>query len=226
VSIQFQAWLCATAREQQVNVTPSLKSIAVLSTIELQSLPTHKMKRLFITLYTLFLVCICSAGERGVPATYGILNFGQVDQRLYRGAQPDEGGFANLKTLGIKTIINLRMANDVFKDELALVEKNAMVYTNVPMTGIGRPTDEQIHLILSLIENLPSPIFIHCQHGCDRTGTVVACYRIKHNGWTAATALQEARTYGLSIFERGMRSYVFDFAKPPQFSDTLLSAKK
>jgi protein tyrosine/serine phosphatase len=183
------------------------------------------MKRLLLGLYPFLVISICSAGQRGVPPSCGIVNFGCVDQRVYRGAQPDEAGLASLKELGIKTIINLRMANDVLKTELGLVEKNSMVYTNVPMTGIGRPTDEQIHLILSLIESLPSPVFIHCEHGCDRTGTIVACYRIKHEGWSATTALQEAKTYGLSFFERGMRSYIVDFAKSAKSNDTLLSKK-
>jgi protein tyrosine/serine phosphatase len=166
-----------------------------------------------LSLTALLAVAICVAGERGVPANLGILNFGRVDERVYRGAQPDEQALAKLKDLGIKTIINLRMPNDILKEEPVRALENTMVYTNVPMTGVGKPTDEQIHQVLSLLETLPTPIFIHCEHGCDRTGTVVACYRIKHSNWSAEAALREAKLYGLSPFERGMRSYILSFPK-------------
>jgi protein tyrosine/serine phosphatase len=70
-----------------------------------------------------------------------------------------------------------------------------------------------VSTLLTLIETLPAPVFIHCLHGCDRTGTIVACYRIKHHSWSSRTALEEARKYGLSKFERGMRNYILDFGK-------------
>lgn len=171
-------------------------------------------------------VTLCVAGERGVPSNYGILNFGLVDERVYRGAQPDEPAMARLKELGIKTIINLRMPNDVLKEEPVRALGYAMVYTNVPMTGVGKPTDEQINQILSLLETLPTPIFIHCEHGCDRTGTVIACYRIKHSNWSADAALREAKAYGLSPFERGMRSCILDFPKSLKKETPALAVKK
>jgi len=184
------------------------------------------MKRWIFVLCPIFAITVCFAGERGVPASCGVLNFGRVDDSVYRGGQPDEVGLEGLKQLGIKTIINLRMANDAFKTEAELARNHSMVYTNVPMTGIGRPSDEQINLVLSLIKTLPSPVFIHCQHGCDRTGTVIACYRIKHDAWSANSALQEAKRYGLSFFERGMRAYVLDFAKAIKPDAPTLTAKK
>lgn len=166
-----------------------------------------------------------------MPASCGITNFGRVDERVYRGAQPDGIGMASLKQLGIKSIINLRMSNDVLNAELEQARNYSILYTNVPLAGFGRPTDEQIRQVLSLIDTLPSPVFIHCQHGCDRTGTIIACYRIKHDGWSSDTALQEAKRYGLSFFERGMRGYVIDFAKVqkpvyPALGAPTLEAKK
>jgi protein tyrosine/serine phosphatase len=189
----------------------------------------QKMRRCLASLVSLSSVLastLCVAGERGVQANYGILNFGVVDERVYRGAQPDEPAMVKLKELGIKTIINLRMPNDVLKEEPIRALGYAMVYTNVPMTGVGKPTDEQINQILSLLETLPTPIFIHCEHGCDRTGTVVACYRIKHSNWSADAAFREAKAYGLSPFERGMRSYILGFSKSPKKETPALAVKK
>lgn len=152
------------------------------------------------------------AGRRGLPAQEGIYNFGKVSEGLYRGAQPDEAGIQNLKRLGIKTIVNLRMPDDVLSGEETQAHANGITYTNVPLRGLGRPTDEQVKNVLALIETLPAPVFVHCQHGCDRTGTIVACYRIQHDKWLSETALDEAGHYGMSPFERGMRKFVKEFA--------------
>jgi protein tyrosine phosphatase (PTP) superfamily phosphohydrolase (DUF442 family) len=156
---------------------------------------------------------VCAAGQRGVPAAEGIGNFGQVNERLYRGAQPDASAMRGLKRLGVGSIINLRMTNEAWKAEAAEAQANGMVYTNVPLSGIHRPGEEQVRKILGLIETLPAPVFIHCQYGCDRTGTIIACYRIEHDQWSGEAALQEARRYGMSKLGRGMRKFVIGFAK-------------
>ena len=168
-------------------------------------------------------ISACVGGERGLPAQNGIINFGQVNEHLYRGAQPDAAALENLKKLGVKTVINLRMSNDIWKDEEAQARCNGILCTNVPLRGMGRPTDEQINLVLSLINNSAGPVFIHCQHGCDRTGTIVACYRIKHDNWSVEQALAEAKRYGMSRFELGMKRYVTSFSKRNQTE--LASAK-
>lgn len=159
----------------------------------------------------LLLITLPAAGERGLPPSEGIRNFGKINDRLYRGAQPDAAGIRNLARLGIKSIINLRLTNDVWKAEAAEASASGITYTNFPLKGVGRPTDAQVAALLALIDNLPAPVFIHCQHGCDRTGTIIACYRIRHAGWLNQAALEEARKYGISKFEFGMIHYIRDF---------------
>ncbi len=156
---------------------------------------------------------VAGAAPRGLPAQEGILNFGQVSERLYRGAQPDTNAIYSLKRLGIKTIINLRTSTSTANTEAAAARAAGLVYTNFPLSGIHGPKAEQVRQVLAAIESLPGPVFIHCAHGCDRTGTIVACYRIQHDNWSAETALQEADRYGLSRFERGMRSYIAEFGR-------------
>jgi tyrosine-protein phosphatase SIW14 len=156
---------------------------------------------------------LAGAWQRGLSPSEGIVNFGKVNDSLYRGAQPDAVGISNLKKLGIKTILNLRMTNEVWKSEEANAHANGLIYTNVPMNGVGRPTPEQVAKALALIETLPSPVFVHCKYGCDRAGTIIACYRIQHYHWSSEAALQEARHYGISMFAWGMKKYIVEFGK-------------
>jgi len=143
----------------------------------------------------------------------GITNFARVNDSLYRGAQPNGEGIKSLARLGIRTIINLRMTNDVRFAEEPEARALGITYTNVPMSGIGRPTDEQVAKVLLLIETSTAPVFVHCQHGADRTGTIIACYRIRHDQWPSKQALHEAKQYGMSPLEIGMKHYVVDFGK-------------
>jgi tyrosine-protein phosphatase SIW14 len=154
----------------------------------------------------------CLAGSRGLPPSEGITNFGRVNEFIFRGAQPDGPAVGHLKSLGVKSIINLRVTDENTKSEGLQALANGLVYTNVPLAGLGRPTDEQVAKILALIDTLPKPVYVHCKHGCDRTGTVIACYRISHDHWTTDNALDEAGKYGMSRFERGMREYILNFA--------------
>ncbi|SPE52241.1 Protein tyrosine/serine phosphatase (modular protein) [Verrucomicrobia bacterium] len=170
-------------------------------------------RNLGLAVAVLFLATACRAGERGMPTQEGIGNFGRVNDVVLRGAQPHAAELKSLKRLGVKTIINLRMTNEVWKAEEAEARANGMAYFNVPMSGLGRPTDEQVRKVLAIIASSSGPVFVHCEHGCDRTGTVIACYRIVHDQWRGDAALREAEEYGLSRYERGMKGYIADFAK-------------
>lgn len=141
-------------------------------------------------------------------------NFHRVSARLFRGGQPRSGGIRKLAALGVNTIINLR--DD---DEREIIEEReaqaaGLRYFNVPFKRLGRPTDAQIERALSLIaapEN--DVVFVHCEHGSDRTGTVIAVYRIGHDGWTHEQAKREAKRHGMKFWQRGMKSYIDDYSR-------------
>ena len=148
---------------------------------------------------------------RGAAVTNDIANFSQVNDELYRGAQPDLKAMQQLKVLGVKSVINLQMTNYVWKGEPAAAAAGSMVYTNIPFAPLSAPTDAQITSVLAAISSMPKPVFVHCQYGCDRTGMVIACYRIQHDHWANSKALKEAEAHGFSRFEVEMRDYIMHF---------------
>lgn len=144
----------------------------------------------------------------------GLPNFHLVNTQLYRGAQPHSVGFLKLKELGVKTIINLRASDDKAVKEKIEAEKVGMRYFNIPLERLGKPSDDQIDEILSIINAKENqPVFIHCHKGQDRTGTVIAIYRITHDQWTAEDALREAEKYGMKFWQLGMKDYIREYSR-------------
>jgi uncharacterized protein (TIGR01244 family) len=144
-------------------------------------------------------------------------NFHQVNENLYRGAQPQSGGLKKLSELGIKTVINLRGASEDTRKEQAEVEASGMRYFNIPMPSLGRPTDEQVERALAIIDARENwPVFVHCQRGADRTGLIVAAYRISHESWTDEQAITEAKRFGLAGIQFRKKGYISDYYKRRQ----------
>jgi protein tyrosine/serine phosphatase len=133
----------------------------------------------------------------------GVRNFHRVSDLLYRGGQPSDEGFRNLAQLGVKTVIDLRRGDEHSTEhEQQTVEAAGMQYVNVPMLGIVAPSEGQIAEILELLDS-KEPVFGHCLEGKDRTGVVIASYRIAHDGWTNTAALHEANSYGNALVRVG-----------------------
>jgi len=146
------------------------------------------------------------------PSYAELPNFYKVSERLYRGGQPKGGGIKRLAGLGIKTIINLRGPDELARGEEAEAKAAGLSYFSIPLPGLSRPTHEQVSRVMAIIEAQENgPVFIHCKRGSDRTGTIVAVYRIAHDEWTANQAMSEARNFGLSWMEFGMKDYVSDY---------------
>jgi tyrosine-protein phosphatase SIW14 len=160
-------------------------------------------------------LCLSSVLAQSLEPRYPELpNFHQVNQGLYRGAQPRAEGMRRLAALGVKTVLNLRAADERSRAEEMEAREVGLRYFNIPMEGLDRPGDEEVARALALInDGANQPVFVHCKRGADRTGTVIAIYRITHDGWTGDAALREAKHYGLSWVEFGMKDYIKDYAR-------------
>jgi protein tyrosine/serine phosphatase len=165
------------------------------------------IKAVFVSV--LFLARIVAAAEL---APQHVRNFGQVSETLYRGGSPTDEALRELKALGVSMVIDLRQDGRDREEEKRKVEQLGIHYEHIPMRSITAPTHAEIQQALSLIlQNPKSKTFVHCLRGKDRTGTVIACYRIQHDGWDNRRALEEAKEYGMSHLEWAMQSFILHF---------------
>lgn len=131
-----------------------------------------------------------------VVASPGLPNLHRVSASLYRSAQPSREGFALLESRPslangdrpINTVVSLR----VFNDDPSLVEDSSGLRLEEISFKTWHPEDEDVIRFLR-IATTPAlqPVLVHCRHGSDRTGLMVAIYRIVVEGWTKAQATDE-----------------------------------
>ena len=127
--------------------------------------------------------------EKGVP------NFGEVTPTLYRGGLLNTAGLKALAKLGINVVVDTH-AND--SSEEKTVKSLGMEYVAIPW-HCPWPRDEVFARFLKLLrESKGKKVFVHCRLGDDRTGMMVAAYRMADEGWTADEAMNEMKTFGFT----------------------------
>ncbi len=117
----------------------------------------------------------------------GLPNFHQVSDILYRGAQPEDEGFAELKKLGIQTVVNLRSLHS----DRSECEEAELDYVKINCQAWEAEEEEVVDFLKVLADPDRRPVFVHCQHGADRTGMMVAVYRVIAQGWSKEDAIAE-----------------------------------
>jgi tyrosine-protein phosphatase SIW14 len=122
----------------------------------------------------------------------GIPNFGQVTPTLYRGGQPSAEGFENLAHMGINIVVDTGRS----KRDQTLIKNLGMAYVSLPWY-CPFPKDEVFERFIEITrENPGTKVFVHCRLGDDRTGMMIAAYRMGEQGWTAKEAMQEMHEFG------------------------------
>ena len=139
-------------------------------------------------------------------------NFHAVTPTLFRGAAPTPEGLEALQKMGIKTVIDLRIAPKTVAKERAQLDRMGVRFLNLPMSG-EPPTDKQIQILLATIADpAQQPVFVHCQHGADRTGTMIGIYREHVAGWPYDKTYREMLKYGFSPHWKKLSATVRRFA--------------
>lgn len=169
------------------------------------------MKRVFLLLSIPILVCLITPGAfcadaNNLPESAkvserifnlkGLSNVGKVSKGIFRGAQPEASGYATLKSMGIKTVLNLRNKHSDKK----MVEAAGMKSMELKFDILkGTPDKAVVESAIKALKNPENhPVYVHCAHGQDRTGVVIAIYRIEVEGWPYDAAIDEMQAFGFN----------------------------
>ena len=123
--------------------------------------------------------------------------FKKVTEGIYRGSQPEtKADYQKVLLLPVKTIMKLN--EDREEEEWKFCTSNGIPMGGYPLSEWGRPSTTLLLENVEMVRNFPKPIFVHCLHGYERTGRVIAEYRIKVQGWSKWEAIKEALREGFS----------------------------
>jgi tyrosine-protein phosphatase SIW14 len=172
-------------------------------------LETKRLSTAFAAIAALTVgVSACGAAEQ----VQSLQNFEQVSDSLCRGAQPSADGLRELAKMGVNTIVDLRGEGGRATKEAQVARSLGMEYVNIPLDGFQAPTADQVAKVQAIFENPSSgKVFVHCRRGADRTGTMVAIYRIEHDHWKNQQALDEAKSMKMAGAERLMQNFVMHY---------------
>ena len=134
----------------------------------------------------------------------GLANFARLSPDLYRGEQPTKEGFAALAKMGIKTVVNLRALHS---DEEKL-KGTGLRYINIPIYTWNLKKEQVAQFLKIVTDPAQTPVFVHCQHGSDRTGTMCAIYRMAVQDWPRARAIEELPRFGFHEIWRNLRNFL------------------
>ena len=164
------------------------------------------------SIFALAIFAVAQAAQRDASSRIRVDNFGCINEKFYRGAQPKGSDYKDLAALGVKTIIDLQQDGE--RDEQRMVEAAGMKFYRVGMSDSSWPSAEKAAQFIKIVNDPANqPVFIHCHGGRHRAGIMTAIYRMTHDGWDADRAYQEMKQYG---FERGfghgsLKDYIYDY---------------
>lgn len=147
----------------------------------------------FTCLFALSVSASASTNHKSF-AGVSIDNFGQVNDHIYRGAQPKDTQYGELAALGIKTVVDLRA--DAKSDSRINAERAGLRYINLPLDDKSYPQADAAERFLQIVNDPANGgVYVHCAGGRHRTGAMVAVYRMDVDHWTIAQAYDEMKQY-------------------------------
>ena len=180
---------------------------------------------LFASLALILATQVSAFSQEANNTKVNIKNFGQMDDRFFRGAQPKENQYQELAALGIRTVIDLQDKPTAYEKQN--VEALGMKYVNIPMSDKDYPETAKIDQFLKLIDE-PSTgkFYVHCAGGRHRTGVMGAVYRFNHYNWNYDQVYTEMKKYDFyTRWGHGdMKKFVQDYATSFQSKQSVAAA--
>jgi tyrosine-protein phosphatase SIW14 len=187
----------------------------------MKSFNLNLLRNVAVSLLAILILSVAAAAKaepgRAFPSVR-IKNFGQMDERFYRGAEPKRiEDFQALKDLGILTVIDLQEKPE--PTERGMVESLGMRYVNIPMIEKKYPRAEWVAAFMQTVDD-PSTgkFFVHCAGGRHRTGSMGAVYRMEKYGWNYEQVYAEMKQFDFytSWGHGGFKTFVQDYARQMQ----------
>lgn len=146
--------------------------------------------KLIYTCSFIFLVIFVGFSQKldSIPNGKGVCfgNLHRINDSMFRSEQPSKTGILEIQKLGMKSVLSLRN----IKSDRFIKRKSSLKFYKKTINAWTMSEDEVI-AALKLLQASEKPVLIHCVHGSDRTGTVVAAYRIVFEHWSKEKAIQE-----------------------------------
>ncbi len=154
-----------------------------------------------------------------------VCNFHQVDRDVYRGGRPRPSAYPKLVELGIHTIINLEETKYAERERAIVEDLSKKLAPDLGIDFVSSPinelqtartgvSDPQLKDLFQKIHDARKPIFIHCYHGKDRTGAIVALYRVWRGENSFQNAYDEALHYRFSQYDFGLKRTLHRYENP------------
>ncbi|MDX1388146.1 MAG: tyrosine-protein phosphatase [Acidobacteriota bacterium] len=166
----------------------------------------------FVSLVVLLSCAVSAMAERPeqwavpLPGGESLPNLFKVDEGLYRGAQPRDGGFERLRSMGLRTVVSFRTTSS----DREVSARNGLAYVRLPTQPWDVNDEEVVEFLKIAASSEHRPVFAHCYHGSDRTGVMVAAYRVVVQDWSKNDAIEEMVDggYGFHSSFRNLVKYI------------------
>ncbi|HYL98290.1 MAG TPA: tyrosine-protein phosphatase, partial [Blastocatellia bacterium] len=210
MAIGGSLWSAWNKKQVSARITAALKLDPSSTRADLEeAIQRSAVVKSLAVIGVLLLLPLCGHAQSPSP-TPQVANFHVVvGGAIYRGAQPDARGLADLKALGVRTVIDLRGFDEVARKEKATCDQLGLRFYSFPLSGIWAPDkakEEQVQAILA--DHSQWPVYLHCRLGKDRTGTAYALFRMREQCWSYDSAVSEAYLIGMSRRDVFMRAYL------------------
>jgi tyrosine-protein phosphatase SIW14 len=191
---------------------------------------SNSLRNVAASLFTILILSTAAAAKSAPNPSFpnvNIKNFGQMDDRFYRGAEPKSlEDVQALKGLGIQTVIDLQAESD--PQERAWAESQGIRYVNIPMVAKRYPRPEWVAAFMKTVDD-PSTgkFFVHCAGGRHRTGSMGAVYRMEKYGWNFEQVYAEMKQFDFyTRWGHGdFKTFVEDYARQFQARQTAAPAQ-